>query len=141
MDSKRQLHLPAGRQELADVPSGKIFAAQPNPASFYEHTAERGKWDGNNEPGVTNNTNDENGLQLNVYPNPTKQELFVSIRGIEEGEILFIMWNTIGQNVKQFTLKPGVNTINTSELSEGIYHYSIFVKGYRQLSGKQVIIK
>jgi len=26
--------------KLADVPSGKTFAAQPHPASFYEHTAE-----------------------------------------------------------------------------------------------------
>jgi len=28
--------------KLADVPSGKTFAAQPHSASFYEHTAERG---------------------------------------------------------------------------------------------------
>jgi len=100
-----------------------------------------GKWDGITEPEENNITETEEQITILIYPNPNKEEFYVSINGAEKTSILLEMWNTIGQRVKQLQLNSGINTINTNELLPGIYHYAVYVDGNRKHAGKQVIVK
>jgi hypothetical protein len=100
-----------------------------------------GKWDGNdyNEPDVVNNTDDA--IQILVYPNPTQNELYVQLSGIENAVSRIEMWTALGQKVKQTAINTGMNKIDVSSMSVGIYHYIIYVNGERMETGKQIIIK
>lgn len=85
--------------------------------------------------------NELENVSIEVYPNPAKNEIFVSITGNQDGNMIFELWDMLGQNAKSVTLKPGMNVINTTELSVGVYHYIVKIKDETKQTGKQVIIE
>lgn len=69
--------------------------------------------------GIVGLSESENNLQLNVYPNPAKD--FIYIDGNLNDAIVEV-YNTSGKIVKKYTSLKGVeNKINISGLSKGVY--------------------
>jgi hypothetical protein len=120
------------KNDTVPYPYYHTCEASPEPAAL--------KWDGQNEPGVTGNTVEEE-LNIKVYPNPTENELFVEIRGDEVGTASFELWNVIGQKSKVLSLNLGSNKLNLDELGAGIYQYEVYINGERKQSGKQIIVR
>ena len=70
---------------------------------------------------------------INLYPNPAKDNLSVEFSSIGEGNSLVNVFNMFGQKVLTYTVTvtEGVNTssLNTSDLSSGIYIFEIELNG------------
>ena len=57
---------------------------------------------------------------IKIYPNPTKEEVFIEINGKEKLEVL--MYNSTGQLVIQKNIFPTINNkLNLSNLQTGVY--------------------
>ncbi len=79
--------------------------------------------------GVGINTN-EDMVGISVYPNPSAFEFFIEIALKEKSDLLIRMTNTVGQTVyseQKSGMQAGEHklTINTSDISSGIYLLSI----------------
>ena len=53
---------------------------------------------------------------ISIYPNPVKNELMIS-----EGIGNITIFNALGQPIRQFTNNEVLTTINTSDLTKGVY--------------------
>ena len=71
-------------------------------------------YDGIGEGPVMNNTT------LSVYPNPVSERLTVNLN--QEDEV--VIYNMMGQTVSSFQGHTGINTVDVSNLSSGIYFIS-----------------
>ena len=71
-------------------------------------------YDGIGEGPVHNNTT------LSVYPNPVSESMTVSLNQEEE----VVICNLMGQTVSSFKGHAGINTVDVSNLSSGIYFIS-----------------
>ena len=71
-------------------------------------------YDGIGEGPVYNNTN------LQVYPNPVSERMTVSLNQEED----VVICNLMGQTVSSFKGHAGINTVDVSNLSNGIYFIS-----------------
>ncbi|MFM7770875.1 MAG: T9SS type A sorting domain-containing protein, partial [Bacteroidota bacterium] len=65
---------------------------------------------------------------FNVYPNPTEQNLTVSISNWDSNTVLSI-YNVHGQLVRNEKLLSSTQTIETTNLSAGLYHLIINQNG------------
>lgn len=72
----------------------------------------------NNVDGVKENHESISGLS--VWPNPAQNNLMVKLDGFKE-KTYFYLYNTIGQLVKSGSLQFNVNSIDLSNLSQGMY--------------------
>jgi len=81
--------------------------------------------------------------EINVYPNPTSNELFVDIEIREKQTGRIVIFDIAGANVleEQLTNTSSINKINTAKLNSGIYLYKIFIGNEAVLTDKLVIIK
>jgi PKD repeat protein len=70
--------------------------------------------------GIANVTKNDG---LNIYPNPSKDQLFIECKNAQFNHLNVI--NTLGQVVKQSTLKTGINTIGLSDMNAGVYYLLI----------------
>ncbi len=57
---------------------------------------------------------------MNIYPNPAVDQLIISSNNFENAEDIYLI-NTFGQIVLQTKLISGVQTLNISELVDGVY--------------------
>ena len=80
----------------------------------YELTELFEGYDGIEESGVVNNT------AMSLYPNPATNQLNVSLS--QNNDI--VIYNIMGQNVMSVKGHVGVNTLNISELTAGVYFVS-----------------
>ncbi len=72
-----------------------------------------------------------------VFPNPNSGSFNILIDNeIKNGEI--ILFNTIGQKVFEQTVFQGLNTINTSNLAQGLYNYILLQDKQKVGNGKLV---
>jgi hypothetical protein len=79
-----------------------------------------------------------NEIGVDVFPNPGNGKFFISIdRTIENAEIR--VTNALGQEVLRQNIKHGMNEINGSHLSKGIYHFIISQKNEPVDRGKFII--
>jgi serine protease AprX len=70
---------------------------------------------------------DYNQFQFLLYPNPVKDELFVSFPN-DLSEINWQLFNALGQEILEKRMSSNDNSISISELQNGIYYYSIEAK-------------
>ena len=86
---------------------------------------------------VSNNT-------INVYPNPTKDVLYMEC-GDYEGEIIKVsLYNIIGQVVKNMELKGSYNQtqeMNVSDLTNGMYLLRMTDSKQQLIKSKRIVIK
>jgi len=74
---------------------------------------------------------------VKIYPNPANEYLII------EGEDVtsVIIYNNIGQIVKNITSKSDRNTINTTDLVGGLYHLLVNTKSGKLQTGSFIILK
>lgn len=65
----------------------------------------------------------KNGEQVRFYPNPFSQSISVDV-GIN-GPVNVTMFNMLGENMGNWTLHKGFNSINTQSIPSGIYHLQV----------------
>jgi len=74
-------------------------------------------------PNSINEINNE--IDLAVYPDPVSANLYVKINGITGERMYYRVYDELGQEVKSGNFTMGVNTINVSDFSSGIYLVSV----------------
>jgi hypothetical protein len=76
-----------------------------------------------NQPTATPNEIKENKdiLSFNVYPNPAKDEVFISIENKEAGEFELKIFNTIGELILVQKINSSNQRIDTKEIPNGFY--------------------
>ncbi len=80
------------------------------------------------------------GLSIVVYPNPAKDEVVFKTTSSESmKDYHVVLYNELGQEVRNFQLFPYQVTINTSDLSRGMYFYKIIGKNTAIKSGKIIL--
>ncbi len=67
---------------------------------------------------------EDNTIELSVFPNPTSDQLFINMED-NEGAVNFTLVSSSGQVVKTGTLNSQSNTVNVSDLSTGIYFLNV----------------
>jgi hypothetical protein len=65
-----------------------------------------------------------NAGEVNVYPNPFKNAITVTLDNISPGAV-FEMFDALGRKVMNITLKDDKTFVNTAELPGGAYTYRI----------------
>jgi hypothetical protein len=68
----------------------------------------------------SNNITEENINGIYLYPNPIKDKLFIDIPQ-NINPIYAEIYNSLGQLIKSNNVHTGLNVINVSELTSGIY--------------------
>jgi hypothetical protein len=87
--------------------------------------------------GVYSNSSIED-YSVIIYPNPNYGVFKIQIENeIKNGQIILI--NSIGQNVYEQTVRQGINNINTTELSSGLYNYILLSDKQKIIYGKLVV--
>lgn len=71
--------------------------------------------------------NDPN-LTLDVYPNPTSQSFFLALDDIEQRQKKLQIFTITGQLINSKVLSQGMNEVNVSHLSTGIYFCKVFTE-------------
>lgn len=82
---------------------------------------------------------EETPITFSVYPNPASTNL--NIKAITNGNnVVLKLYNIMGELVKTETIVDGNNLINVSNLTDGIYFYSV-IKNNQIVETKKLIIK
>jgi len=74
---------------------------------------------------------------IKIYPNPANEYLIIESEDVTS----VIIYNNIGQIVKNITSKSDRNTINTTDLGGGLYHLLINTKSGKLQTGSFIILK
>lgn len=88
--------------------------------------------------GIANITDDA--YQVTIYPNPTTGEFTIAVKD-ELKKVSADLYNNLGQFIKHEEAKTGENTIQVSDLSEGVYFVNVFVDGIKIGNQKLFVIK
>lgn len=75
---------------------------------------------------------------ITLFPNPTSDNCRLQI-DLEINQGQFVVSTPLGKAVRQQTVSTGTNNINLSELSSGLYYYTVLDKGKVVLNSKVVI--
>ena len=73
---------------------------------------------------TTNIGSVENDQKFTVAPNPFKDQISIESKNLPENR-MFVLFNTIGQEVLRKRLSDGKNTIETEGIPQGLYIYSL----------------
>ncbi|MDD2688132.1 MAG: T9SS type A sorting domain-containing protein, partial [Bacteroidales bacterium] len=65
------------------------------------------------------NVVEANDIVSNIYPNPSKDQLFVELKN--EGKASIQLFNILGQEVKNISTLDNKTQVNVSDLKAGIY--------------------
>ena len=95
-------------------------------------------WDGVEEHEMVNPL-----TTTRVFPNPAKDMMTVEINASQDAEATISVYNITGQNVMDMnvSVSTGINnrTINTSELSSGVYFVTVNANGFSKTT--KVVVK
>ncbi|MEO9532394.1 MAG: T9SS type A sorting domain-containing protein [Crocinitomicaceae bacterium] len=83
---------------------------------------------------------EKNSVSLEVYPNPVSDQLIVNKVGLNSSTMSIQIFNTEGKLVVKQNLIDNVNSVNLSEVENGIYFYSIF-SGNDLVETKKLVVK
>ena len=81
--------------------------------------------------------------QLSLYPNPNVGLVTIDYKLLGEETAIWKLYDVNGKEVMNKSLQYGTNQkqLDVSALTNGIYHFSVTLKGARVRSGKMVIAK
>jgi len=81
------------------------------------------------------------GLQkgINVYPNPTSDNLYISNPANERLEITIL--SSLGKPVKSVKSNQGVTSVDLSDLPKGIYMVKMVNKTSEKIQMQKVVVK
>ena len=80
---------------------------------------------------------------FDIFPNPAKNQITISVSKITEIDIAFVIFNSLGEELDRISRKNftnGAETFNTSSYSPGIYYCKILTNNSEQVR-KFVIIE
>ena len=82
-----------------------------------------------------------NDITCNVYPNPANQSANFTFSVPQDSDARLIIRNLVGNVVKDIpvTGNTGQIKVNTSDLAEGLYFYSVLINGTSQVAKKLVV--
>ena len=86
----------------------------------------------------TENTNPDLNA-LNIYPNPVKKDVTIEIIKSPKRDYSIELSNIMGRIVKQFKINKEINTLDVSDLNNGIYFINIFDSNGRIIQRKLII--
>lgn len=81
----------------------------------------------------------QNNFVLKVYPNPTKDNLYISMSS-QQGEFVFSLYDATGILLMTHTVSDG-SKVSLKDLSSGVYYYKVINKEGKTASGPVVIAK
>lgn len=76
---------------------------------------------------------------VSVYPNPTRDNLYISNPANEKLEITIL--STLGKPVKWMQANQGVTSVDLSDLPKGIYMVKMLNKTTKKTQMKKVVVK
>lgn len=78
-------------------------------------------------PGVGVNENNSENYFVNFYPNPTEDEVFISIKESSSEKLQFSMFDALGKLVmdKKINVENGIANFSVKEIPAGIYFYKL----------------
>ena len=82
---------------------------------------------------------DNNGSKLVMYPNPTAGLISIEYDGVLEGQLSVKVYNILGKMV--FSLSVTTNTINLSQLDNGVYFINFINADGNQVDAQRLIIQ
>lgn len=78
-------------------------------------------------------------ISSKVYPNPAKNQIVIESEIVDNGNI--VIFNMVGQKVKEVALNSEKVSVNISDLPNGAYIYSIISNGQKLDSKRFVVSK
>ena len=81
----------------------------------------------------------ETPVSFSVYPNPVSSQLSVNV-STNGNSVQFNVYNIMGEVVLKETLHDGVNSISVTNLTNGIYFYSV-LKNNEVIETKKLIVR
>ena len=102
---------------------------------------------GQNDPRVRIEIADEaiSAEKLAIYPNPAKDEAFVTIPQLEGAQqAVLVLYNSVGQEVLRRRVDTGISRtelVRLSDLDAGVYVFRLMIDGKKDLSQRLVISK
>jgi len=73
---------------------------------------------------------------FDIFPNPAKNQITISVSEITEIDIAFVIFNSLGEELDRISRKNftnGAETFNTSTYSPGIYYCKILTNNSEQV--------
>ncbi len=82
-------------------------------------------------------------LQLNLYPNPTKDSINIGIDGLQNENCRLVVYNDLGEIVKeqQISFDNKNSRLNCVDLPSGLYTIQIIGNSSRAISGRFVVFR
>jgi len=101
----------------------------------------RGLWESDLYPLANGiNKNSISNLDVNIYPNPAKDIIYIRINNNEQEKLQLSVYNSIGVLIhSKFILNNEETSINTSNFAKGIYYFRLTSDSYTSIN--KVIIK
>lgn len=88
--------------------------------------------------GCTVGIDDAEESAISIYPNPATNQFVVHSTTSPNGNWIFVLRNSLGQEIKRVVLTQQEQTISCEEIVAGIYFYSILSEGELIGSGKLI---
>jgi outer membrane protein assembly factor BamB len=83
------------------------------------------------------------GDDVMVYPNPNNGKMYIALKNTTESIITFVLYDVTGREIKakNILMQSEIGEVDASELSNGLYFYSIKNGDYQIATGKIIIVK
>ena len=78
-------------------------------------------------------------LEYSVYPNPASDLLNINVSNVGSNDMI-VVYNILGEEVKNETLSNGLNVLSVSDLNNGVYFYSI-VRNNEIVETKKLVVR
>lgn len=78
--------------------------------------------------------------EIEVFPNPTKEDFNVSLELGNNEDAKIIVYDVSGKELLNSELRNGLNSIETGQLESSMYYYHILVNGKIKKSDKLIIL-
>ncbi|MCO6475943.1 MAG: hypothetical protein J5I94_04940, partial [Phaeodactylibacter sp.] len=79
------------------------------------------------------------GVRIEAYPNPFREECTVEVKGMEVGEGMFLLYDSQGRQVRQEAFRGSRLGFRREGLPAGLYFFTILADGRPVGAGKAVI--
>lgn len=76
-----------------------------------------------------------------LYPNPSSEEITIEMDMGSNEQASILIYNLLGEYIKDQTLRNGVTKLNVSELNAGTYFYNLKINSSTFKTDKLIIIK